>query len=275
MGFVRKKGFWYSLYGVVITGVFLYVLFPADPAARLLEKAAQRSGWRLKAASVAPSLPWGMKLRDVSLAVFDKPGTDDIRADLIRLQPRWWTAFSRRKQTAVDGRAYGGGFNGIVGFVSLADNRPPEQVRMRFEKIDLARLPLAAILPIRGASGFLSGQLAYQVVSGQESYPDGQISLSLTRGAYALPEPFLGIDRLEFERGELQAQIQSGVVKLEKLELYGTTLNCFLSGDITLAPEISRSALNLKGVFELTGQNKMKMNVTLGGTLQNPLIRYI
>ncbi|HQL01148.1 MAG TPA: type II secretion system protein GspN [Smithellaceae bacterium] len=275
MRFLRKKGFWYSLYAVAITGVFLYALFPAEPAARLMENAAQKSGWRLQVASVAPSLPWGVTLQEVSLAVFNAPGARDIQADRIRLQPRWWTAFSRLKQTAVQGRAYGGGFDGIVGFASLAVNRPPEEVRMRFEKIDLARLPLAAILPVRGASGFLSGNVAYNGVSGRGAYPDGEVSLHLTRGVYVLPEPFVGIDRLEFDRGELQARLQGGVVTLEKLELYGTTLNCFLTGQMTLAPDVSQSALNLKGVFELTGQNKMKMNVTLGGTLQNPIIRYI
>ena len=35
------------------------------------------------------------------------------------------------------------------------------------------------------------------------------------------------------------------------------------------------SQLNLNGVMEILGQNKVKMNITIGGTLANPIFRYI
>lgn len=275
MRVLKKKTFWLTIYAVLITGVFLYALFPGDWVRRVLENASQTSAWRLKVATVSPSLPWGLALGGATLAMADDPARAFVIAEKLDVQPRWWTAFFKRKQVALRGRAYGGTFDGIIGLVSLSGDRPPDNVRMRFEKIELAGVPLSSVLPLRGASGLLSGNLTYGFVTPQDPYPDGQASIRLDKGSYVLPEPFLGISRLDFERGELQARLQQGVLKIEKIELYGTAINCFLNGEITLAPDLSQSALNFKGVFEMTGPNKMKMNVTIAGTLANPVIRYI
>ena len=62
---------------------------------------------------------------------------------------------------------------------------------------------------------------------------------------------------------------------MEKLEISGSQINCFLKGEITLADDFKLSQLNLNGVMEISGQNKVKMNVTIGGTLANPIFRYI
>jgi hypothetical protein len=62
---------------------------------------------------------------------------------------------------------------------------------------------------------------------------------------------------------------------MEKLEIVGNQMNCFLKGEITLADDFKLSQLNLNGVMEILGTNKAKMNVTIGGTLTNPIFRYI
>jgi hypothetical protein len=83
------------------------------------------------------------------------------------------------------------------------------------------------------------------------------------------------VNRIEFDRGEIQAELKNATVKVEKFEIYGTQVNCFLTGDIQLGPRMDDSRLNLKGVMEIAGKNKIKMNVTVYGTLANPLFRYI
>jgi hypothetical protein len=42
-----------------------------------------------------------------------------------------------------------------------------------------------------------------------------------------------------------------------------------------IADDFKLSQLNLNGVIEILGPNKAKMNVTIGGTLTNPIFRYI
>jgi len=69
--------------------------------------------------------------------------------------------------------------------------------------------------------------------------------------------------------------LKNGSVTLEKLEIYGAQVNFFLNGDILLAPRVEESRLNLKGVLEIAGKNKTRMNVTVGGTLAQPSFRYM
>jgi uncharacterized protein involved in outer membrane biogenesis len=97
----------------------------------------------------------------------------------------------------------------------------------------------------------------------------------LTKGTYLLAEPFLGLKQIEFDRGEIKAQFKNGSMKLEKLEIAGNQIIFFIKGEITLADDFKLSQLNLNGVLEIPGQNKAKMNVTIGGTLANPIFRYI
>jgi hypothetical protein len=103
----------------------------------------------------------------------------------------------------------------------------------------------------------------------------GKLSLYLDRGAYLLPEPFLGMSHIEFDRGEIQAQLKNGSVMLEKFEIYGPQISCFLNGSITLADRVDESRLNIKGVMEIAGKSKTKVNIVVDGTLARPSFRYI
>jgi hypothetical protein len=59
------------------------------------------------------------------------------------------------------------------------------------------------------------------------------------------------------------------------METFGPQINCFLKGEITPALDFRNSQLNLNGTMEILGKDKVKMKVTVGGTLANPLVRYI
>jgi hypothetical protein len=124
-------------------------------------------------------------------------------------------------------------------------------------------------------TGLARGSAFYVTNDATTPNPIGKLSLYLSRGSYSLPEPFLGMRRIEFDRGEIQVQLKNGSVALEKLEIYGAQVNCFLNGDIQLAQRVDESRLNLRGVLEIAGKNKIKMNVTVGGTLAQPSFRYI
>jgi len=59
------------------------------------------------------------------------------------------------------------------------------------------------------------------------------------------------------------------------LQIFGSQIDCFLSGDITLADDFKNSQLNLNGEMALSDKKKIKMKITVGGTLINPVFRYI
>jgi hypothetical protein len=99
--------------------------------------------------------------------------------------------------------------------------------------------------------------------------------LFFKKGSYLLAEPFLGVAKIDFDRGEIQAQLKNGILILEKIETFGPQINCSLKGEITPAADFKNSQLNLNGTIEILGKDKVKMKVTIGGTLANPAMRYI
>ena len=152
---------------------------------------------------------------------------------------------------------------------------PPIEGNLNFQNIDLARCALIKTMLGREITGKAKGNLTYTSATEISGNGSGSIVLFLTKGTYPLAEPFLGLKRIEFDRGEIKAQLKNGSLKMEKLEISGPQINCFLKGEIMLADDFKLSQLNLNGVMEILGQNKAKMNVTIGGTLTNPIFRYI
>ncbi|HPE06784.1 MAG TPA: hypothetical protein PLW50_03590, partial [Smithellaceae bacterium] len=147
--------------------------------------------------------------------------------------------------------------------------------KINFQNIDLARYSPTGFPLFKGMTGLARGSTFYVMNDGTIQNSVGKLSLYLSRGAYPLPEPFLGMSRIEFDRGEIQAQLRNGSVMLEKFEINGKQINCFLNGSILLADRVEESRLNIKGVMEIAGKSKIKMNVTVDGTLAHPSFRYI
>jgi len=275
MRFFRNRIFGLAIYAVGITLVFLYVLFPSDLVLQQLTKSAYRAGWVLKAGSLHPSLPSGIKLKNLSVYATPAPTDALFQGESLDLQFGPASFFRKLKTINFHGRAYGGDFDGSAGFSDLLLAKLPTRGKIEFQNIDLARYNPTGVSPFRGMTGRVRGSAFYMTDDAASANPIGKMSLYLGRGSYPLPEPFLGLNRIEFDRGEIQAQLKNGVVTLEKLEISGVQVSCRLSGDIQMAPRVEESRLNLKGVLEISGKNKVRMNVTVGGTLAQPSFRYI
>ena len=275
MRFLKNKILWLIIYSIVITGVFLYLLFPSALVLTQMEGAAGLAGYILKAGSLHPSLPLGIKFKDLTLRMPDLPGDVFFQGELLDLQVNPLTIFGKLKTIRFKGRSYSGSFDGSAGFLSLSPVKLPAEGRITFRNIDLARYNPPGFPFLKGMTGLARGSAFYAQDDPVSRYPLGKLSLYMSRGSFPLREPFLGVSRIDFDRGEIQAQLKNGAVMLEKLEIYGSQMNCFLNGSITLADRPDESRLNLKGVLEIAGKNKIKMNVTVGGTLANPSVRYI
>jgi type II secretion system protein N len=274
MSILKKNALWFMLYGIFITVVFLYLLFPQELVQSRLEEAFNSPDFVLKMESLRPSVPLGLKLKNVTIGS-GSPANTYFQGDLLDLQLRPLSFFQKYKYIGLSGRAYGGDFDGRFGVASLSQIYPPVEGKLKFKNIDLAGYSLIKILMGKEITGKAKGNITYtsaKEISGNRS---GTITLFLTRGTYPLAETFLGLNRIEFDRGEIQAQLKNSSLKMEKLEISGPQINCFLKGEITLADDLKLSQLNLNGVMEILGQNKAKMNVTIGGTLANPVFRYI
>jgi type II secretion system protein N len=274
MSILKKPALWLTIYGILITMVFLYLLFPSDIVQSKLEDAFNASGFVLKMESLRPSLPWGLKMKEI--AIHSASSADNsFQADVLDMQLNPRSLFQKHTALGLSGRAYGGKFDGSVLLASWSQMYPPKEGKLNFQNIDLAGCALIKTLLAKEISGRAKGNLSYIAPLDINGKGSGTIALVLTKGIYPLSEPFLGVQRIEFDRGEIKAQLENGILKVEKLEIASNQINCFFKGEITLADDLKLSQLNLNGVMEIPGQNKAKMNVTISGTLANPILRYI
>lgn len=273
--FLKNQFLWLVVYAIVVTGVFLYLLFPSSLVLQRLKSAAVSVGWNLEAEALHPSVPLGLKLSNVKIQSSEMPGEEIFQGQFLDLQISLFSFFKKRKRVSFHGRAYGGDFNGSAGFILSDRKYQSAEWKVTFQQIDLARCNMSGVPLLKGMTGWAKGSGMYEANSKADHDPAGNFALYLTRGSYPLPEPFLGVSRIDFDRGELQAQLKSGKLTIQKFDVYGEKMNCFLKGDIQLAPRYGESQLQLKGVLEIAGKTKIKMNITVGGTLANPSFRYM
>ena len=273
MRFMNKKMLWFIGYGIFNTLEFLYLLFPGDLVKSRLEDSINASGLTVKSASLHPALPLGIKLKNVTIS---SPALESVlfQGELLDLQFSLLSIFRKNTYIGFSGLAYDGSFDGRVGFVSFTKIYPPVEVILSFDNINIGNYPLFKGDPEKSFMGRASGNLTY-ITDEAAGSASGTLTLFLKKGFYPLAEPFLGVTKIDFDRGEVQAQLKNGILKLEKLETFGPQVNCLLKGEITQAADFKNSQLNLSGTIEITGKDKVKMKVTIGGTLANPAIRYI
>jgi type II secretion system protein N len=274
MSILNKKFLWFTLYGIFITVVFLYLLFPSDLVRSRLEDTVNSPAFTLKMESLRPSLPLGLKLKNISVSSAS-PLNISFQSDLLDLQFHPWNFLQKHTYLGLSGKTYGGNFDGHVDLTSLSKIYPPIEGKLNFKNIDLARCTLIKNFLDKEITGKASGVWTYISNGKAGGNSSGTIALSLTRVVYPLVEPFLGLNRIEFDHCEIQGQLKNGVLKIEKLQTSGHQINCLFKGEITLADDYKNSQLNLNGTMEISGKNKAKMNVNIGGTLANPISRYI
>jgi type II secretion system protein N len=274
MRFLKQRTLWFALYGVGITAVFLYLLFPADIVKDRFEAQASSTEFSFKMESLQPSLPLGIKLRKLSVT---SGNLKDIyyQGEVLDLQANLLGILKKPSSISLNGEAYGGNFNGRIFFPSWSKVFPPVEATLSFHNIDLGKYYFFKSQIGRDITGKVRGSLLYENAMETYSKLNGNIKLFITKGSYLLVDPFLGINRIEIDRGEIQAQVKNGMLKIEKLETFGPQVNCSIKGEITIAPDLKNSQLKLTGIIESLSKNKMKANITINGTLANPITRYI
>jgi len=273
MMILKKKVLWFIVYGTLITLVFLYLLFPGELVKSKVEESINSGDLIIKSASLSLALPLGIKLKNVTLS---SQALESVifQGDLLDLQLSLLSIFRKNTYIGFSGLAYQGSFDGRAGFVSSNKAYPPAEVILNFENIDIGKYSFLKGDLVKALTGRASGKLTY-IADEATRNSSGTLTLFFKNGSYPLPEPFLGVTRIDFDRGEIQAQLKNGILKVEKIETFGQQVNCLLKGEIIQAADFKNSQLNLNGTIEISGKSKAQVKVTISGTLANPQLRYI
>jgi len=261
---------WFIGYGILITLVFLYLLFPGELVKSRLEDSISSGELIIKSASLHPAMPLGIKLKNVTLSSQESVL---FQGELLDLQFNLLSLFRKNTYIGFSGLAYDGSFEGRAGLIALTKVYPPVEVILNFENIEIGKHPLFKGDPGKVFTGKASGTLTYLTNEATKS-ASGTITLFLKKGFLPLAEPFLGVTKIDFDRGELRAQLQNGILKVEKIETFGPQVNCFLKGEITPAADYKNSQLNLSGTVGISGKDKVIVKVAISGTPANPQVRF-
>lgn len=274
MKLFKKKSFWFILYGVCITTIFLYVLFPAETVRSKLESSVNSSDFIFRSSSLRVSFPFGLKFKNVTLRSSSFGQNPVFHGESLDIQYSLLNLIRKRLILGLSGQAYGGSFNGSSAVLSWKKIFPPAEAKLYFKNIDLQKFGLLKNKVGGEISGKAHGFLNYET-DDAGGITEGALQVFISDGAYPLAEPFLGINKIDFTTAHIEAVFQSEGIGLKLLELSGERINCSLAGDIIPDADLAESRLDLKGTIEIIGKDRTKVQVAIGGTLANPVFKYI
>jgi type II secretion system protein N len=160
----------YTLYGLGVFLVILYVTFPYDLVWQRLVDEFSQDDLQLSVTHIRPGFPLGVSLRNVRLRLdsLPPPGTV-LQLQTLRLQPAWLPLLSRTLQINLDAALYNGRLRGAIH--PPLPNTTAWTLQGRFAGLRLERHPLLQ----KEGEPFLRGRL------------DGGLDLTISQNGQIQP----------------------------------------------------------------------------------------
>ena len=267
----------YTLFALAALAVFLYLRFPGRDIARFFASSLSDLNPRavLLIDDVKPAFPPGLKLGKISLRTGDGSAAF-FQADGMTVKPEYLSLLKDRKILLVTASVYGGTVKGRIGGDRLHSLPDPLTAGVELDGIDIERSGYLKERLDRQVTGKLKGTLNFSGSMKDIPGGSGVMEFTLHNGTYPLRESLMGIDRLDFRSVDAQLALKNGVLTVSRLKLAGDRISGSLSGDISLhRQDIKASPINLSGSFEMAGQGGRKISLSLGGTIGNPVVKFM
>jgi type II secretion system protein N len=266
----------YILAGIAMLFLFLYLRFPGQAVADYVRTltAARYPQLLFSVAAVRPSVPPGLVLAEITVAPRERPEAV-LRVDHLDVRPGGLALLNGRYTILTAAKGYGGEAEGRVDFTRRFSFQGPLKATaavwdIRVDKCAWLRDALA-----RPITGTLKGSATFSGTAEALKNGTGNIDFTLTNGTYPLQEKFLGFDKIDFSRVEAKVGFKNGALKVAVLTLQGDKLRCSLKGNILLADVLQESRIELNGTFEIPAQGSKRVMIAIGGTLANPVMRFL
>ena len=270
-----KKWITYTIYGILITAVFLYVRFPSDNAANYIKSmvVAGNPNVVLSFDSANLCFPPGIKLDNVEISFRDKPDLI-LRMDALKMRPAIARLLSGKLSLLLYANAYGGNMRTNINFANRFSTDGPVKVNTGFSGIDLGKCSCLKVATGRRIDGMFSGSLSYNGKWDRITSGTGSARLTLLGGNVQLLRDIFSLGELNFDKMEADITLKNRILKITSLEMTGKQLNGSFSGNIFLNENIMRSRLGIKGNIKIHAMNR-EISTTLNGTIANPIPRFM
>jgi len=266
----------YILAGIAMLLVFLYLRFPGEDLKDYMAAAAAARcpGTSFAIKEIRPSFPPGFRLTDITVVFRDRPEAI-LHADGLSVRPGWLSLLSGRYAIVMAAEGYGGNAEGRIDFSRIFSFRGPLNATVSVKDIRVEKCAWLREALVRPITGTLKGSAAFTGTADALKNGTGNIDFTLTNGAYPLLESFLGIQKIDFARIEGKVSYRNGALRISQLTLTGEKIRCSMKGNILLADDFRESRIDLTGTIEIPGQGNRRITLNIGGTLGNPVSRFM
>ena len=281
-----RKWFFYAIYIIAVTGLFLYIQFPSDAAKAYITGHANTVDpfLRVSLGDVNPSLPIGLRIAAVGIYWKRYLAFETGR---VTVYPRYATLMRSDVEFRLSGVAYGGGLDSRLTIVK----KKQVSLKTDFKNILLEQLP-AVKSPLKpGLSGACSGTLSYRSKTGTSGVTNAK--LTITNAAINLAT--LSDSPLSFTLNRIEAEVvlEEDRLQIKRCQLNGPQGNGQFDGIVYLGESKRNIELDLKGTFKANqalltdiksmlskdlftqiSSGKKDLGLTIQGSLEDPTVSF-
>jgi len=289
-----KKWLGYFIYVVLVTGFFLYVLFPAATVEEFINNSVRQvnPGLTFNAGRIRPWLPAGLRFTQAKVYAEGKSQSPIFSAASIFAGPKVLKLLQGEQRFQLDGQAYSGKMNGWLELPGK--NKELLAGEISFDNFDLAAHEILAKELNYRIIGRAGGNITFKDNPGNDDDISGKAVLRLSQGQLQFQEAIFGIGSVDLQSVELELELNNRQVNVVKAALSGSEIKGSVSGSIQLQKDIMQSSLNLRGTLEPLAEfyknnpdirellKNMKKRVkrgqysfTINGTLDDPRFKLL
>ena len=281
-----RKFYWFVviLYGVVLTGVFLYLRFPEERFKRYCENRIEKwlPGVECSIGEIGYSYPAELVFRDLRLGLKNNDAAT-FEDDRFSPQPAWKNLMSA---VQVKSSAFGGKHSALVSIDKTAGNVFLDQLQV--EEAQLGEVALFQ-REDKQLAGFLSGRGSVTINRQSLAVVSAKGDFIVSDLAFELNNPLFQLTTLEVDRGSFQVNLRDNRMRFMDGRLANNRIDGTFQGDVALADPLWITKLTLTGSIvpkvELFQGNKQLQAVVagvkrrynsddvpfrVGGTIQSP-----
>ena len=264
-----KKWITYTIYGVLITAIFLYVRFPSDNVVDYIKSTVESGNPNvvLLIDSGKLCLPPGIKLSNIEVSFRDRQDLI-LRANVLKLRPAITSLLSGKLSLLLYADAYEGSMWTDINFANRFSTKGPVRLKAGFNDINLGKCSFIKTATGRRVDGRLEGILSYNGSRGT-----GSARFTLLDGNIQLLKSVFGFDGLAFDKVEAELTLKNRTLKITGLNLTGKQISGSFTGNIFLDSDIMQSRLAIKGDLKIPALDR-KVSTTLNGTVSRPIPRF-
>lgn len=233
--------------GVALTATvfFLYLRFPTDLIKDLIGAQVSRSmpGLNLDIEILTPSFPAGVNLENIDISYQNKPA---FRAEEVKISGRTGSLIRPQKEINYKLETSGGRISGKASFNSNL-RRGGANVDADFRNIQLNKIPAIKAFSGYNVSGILDGKVK---VDGSVRSGTGQANFTISQCTIKLPQPFFGVEQLNFQLIDALLTMEGQRVIVKKCDLNGEEVDGRIRGSMIVKQPYGQTQLNLSGVLK-------------------------